>query len=205
MNVTGLPTNRELRAAAREQLKGNWMNPVLVNIVYGLLLSIFCVVSFFVIGAFEFGLAKFFLKFKRNKDAIIEDLFEGFKVFGKTLFLQILIWIFIALWSCLFWIPGIIAALSYSMAFYILNDNPNLTAREALRKSKQMMQGHKGQFFLLGLSFIGWAFLCTLSFGLGSFWILPYIKLTYANFYEELKAASMNNNPCEPDMNPVSV
>jgi len=74
------------------------------------------------------------------------------------------------------------------MAFYILNDNPGMSAMAALNQSKEMMEGHKGKLFLLGLSFIGWWILCILTLGIGFLWLTPYVELTMANFYEELKA-----------------
>ncbi len=208
MSTTRMRTNAEFRAMAREQLKGNWLNPILANIVYGLVTGLLCFVGFFVIGPLELGLAKYFLKFKRKEDAMIEDLFGGFKLFGKAFFLQLLIWFFTSLWICLFVIPGFVAQLRYSMAFYILYDNPDLTAREALRKSKQMMRGHKGQLFVLGLSFIGWGLLCILTLNIGLFWLVPYIKLSCANFYDGLKEAAevkVDNNSFEPNMNSTSV
>ncbi len=84
-------------------------------------------------------------------------------------------------------IPGIVAALSYSQAFYILAENPGIGALEAIRISKRMMYGYKGKLFLLYLSFIGWAILSALTLGIGYLWLIPYVSTTLANFYEEVK------------------
>jgi uncharacterized membrane protein len=73
------------------------------------------------------------------------------------------------------------------MAFYILRDNPDIGAAEAITKSRQMMAGYKGKLFGLYLSFIGWMLLCFLSLGIGFLWLYPYISLSVANFYEDLK------------------
>lgn len=86
----------------------------------------------------------------------VSTLFSAFPSLGKALWLNILIGVFTFLWSLLFYIPGIIKALSYSMANYILADNPEMTAREALRESKIIMHGHKWELFVLNLSFILW-------------------------------------------------
>lgn len=81
-------------------------------------------------------------------------------VYRKALLLYILRGLFIALWSLLFIIPGIMAAYSYAMADYILYNHPEMSAMEALRESKRLMHGRKGRLFGLDLSFIGWSLLC---------------------------------------------
>lgn len=91
------------------------------------------------------------------------------------------------LWTLLLIIPGIIAAYSYSLVYYILVDEPNLKPLEALRKSKKMMYGNKAKLFYLGLRFIGWALLCVLTLGIGFIWLAPYIQATRAKFYEDVK------------------
>jgi uncharacterized membrane protein len=95
--------------------------------------------------------------------------------------------VFIALWSCLLIVPGIVKFFSYSMAYYILRDNPDMSALDAITASRNMMNGYKGKLFGLYLSFIGWWFLCLFSFGVGYLWLTPYISLSCANFYEDLK------------------
>lgn len=108
---------------------------------------------------------------------------------------MLLIGIFIFLWSLLLIIPGIIAAYRYSMAFYILNDNPKMGAMDALRESKKMMVGYKGKLFFLSLSFIGWTILSVLTLGIGFLWLIPYMNTTTANFYQNLKDASETEIP----------
>ena len=99
-----------------------------------------------------------------------------------------LMYIFIALWSLLFLIPGIIKMFSYAMTPYILEENPELTAGEAIDRSRAMMKGHKFDLFWLYLSFIGWFFLGFLTLGIGMLWISPYLETAQAAFYEEVKA-----------------
>jgi uncharacterized membrane protein len=125
---------------------------------------------------------------KRSKHAQIEDLFDGFRHFEHSLVLYIVRTLFIVLWSLLLIVPGIVAALRYSMAMYILHDNPELTGMDALRRSKDLTKGYKGRLFGLYLSFIGWAILCIFTLGIGYLWLVPYIKVAEANFYEGLKA-----------------
>ncbi|MFB0920718.1 MAG: DUF975 family protein [Oscillospiraceae bacterium] len=92
------------------------------------------------------------------------NLLDGFAIFFKVLWLNILMFIFVYLWSLLLIIPGIIAAYRYRMALYIMIDNPQLSALECIRASKQMMTGRKGELFVLDLSFLGWALLTLFPF-----------------------------------------
>lgn len=112
-----------------------------------------------VTGAFTLGITIFFIELIRNKKADLGHTFAGFEHFFKTLGLMVVIGIFTALWSLLFIVPGIIAALRYSQAFYILADDPNKGIMECINESKQMMKGNKSKYFCLGLSFIGWILL----------------------------------------------
>ena len=73
------------------------------------------------------------------------------------------------------------------MSFYILADNPELTAREALSKSKEMMNGHKWDLFVLQLSFFWWYLLVGITFGIAAIYVTPYISATTANFYNSIK------------------
>ena len=97
--------------------------------------------------------------------------------------------IFIALWSMLFLIPGIIKGCSYAMTFYIRNDNPGMSANDAITESRKLMEGYKMQYFLLQLSFIGWMILGMLCLGVGTLWVSAYMSTANAIFYEEVKAA----------------
>ena len=85
-----------------------------------------------------------------------ESLFDGFTFAGKVIALYIVEGIFIALWSMLFVIPGIIAVYRYSFAMWNLCQDPSIGVMEALDRSKRQTVGYKGQLFLLQLSFIGW-------------------------------------------------
>ncbi len=95
--------------------------------------------------------------------------------------------IFVFLWSLLLIIPGIIATLSYSMTYFIIADNNSITALEAITKSKEMMRGNKWKFFCLGLRFLGWSLLCVVTLGIGFLWLTPYMSVSSAQFYDDLK------------------
>ena len=96
--------------------------------------------------------------------------------------------LFIALWTLLFIIPGIVKMFSYAMTPFILEENPDLTANEAIDRSRAMMKGHKFDLFWLFLSFIGWGILCVFTLGIGTLWLTPYMQTSIAAFYEDVKA-----------------
>lgn len=101
------------------------------------------------------------------------------------------------LWSLLLIFPGIYAALGYAMTPYLLAEHPELTAREAIQRSKALMEGHRWDLFLLNLSFIGWAILCALTMGFGSIFLNPYIEAAHAAFYRSLTGSV---EPLGPDL-----
>jgi len=182
--------NRELRELARSQLRGSWLTAVGMVLVYYIILGISgsVVVGPIILGGpLTLGYWSYFSRKARKQEAEIENLFDGFKIFGKSFLLYLLINVFTALWSFLLIIPGIIKSFSYSMAFFILRDNPEIETLEAITRSRKMMDGYKWKLFLLYLSFIGWSILCCLTFGIGFLWLCPYISLSVANFYEDIK------------------
>lgn len=85
-------------------------------------------------------------------------------------------------------IGGLIFSLAYSMVALVIKDNPELTAREALKKSRYMMRGHKWELFKLYFSFIGWYFVGILTCCIGFLWITPYMNTATVHFYEDVKA-----------------
>ena len=117
----------------------------------------------------------------------VENLFSIYRDnFEKAFLVPFLVQLFISLWCLLLIVPGIIMAYAYSMAIYVSNDHPELSSMEAIRRSKELMRGHKWDLFVLDLSFIGWILLAMLTGGIGIFFLLPYIEAAHAEFYREL-------------------
>jgi uncharacterized membrane protein len=87
-------------------------------------------------------------------------------------------------------ISGAIAGLRYAMTYYLLADNPKLGPLEAIRASKQMIDGKKLKFFCLGLRFIGWALLCIPTCFIGFLWLAPYMQVSMARFYDDLRGSA---------------
>ena len=139
-------------------------------------------------GAVSLGYATFNLKLVDGETPRFDDLFSQFHRIWPAFCLSFLTELFVLLWSLLFVIPGILAALSYAMAPYILAENPDMTAMEALAASKELMRGNRWRLFCLGISFIGWNLLCVLTLGIGFLWLLPYEEAAQAAFYRALSA-----------------
>ena len=189
-------TRAELKNDAKKALAGKWGLSVGVTLIYMLLSAIASLVPiigpiaiFLCMPALIMGLTLFFLKISRNEDVGIETLFQWFPKLFKAFGLNFMIQLFIFLWSLLLIIPGIIANIRYSMAYYIMLDNPEIGIMDAIRESKRITNGRKMDIFILCLSFIGWALLATLTLGIGYLWLVPYMQTTYANLYNRLKDA----------------
>ena len=181
--------NVELMRMAKESLKGKWGLAAVTFLVYILLSmasSIVPVVGPLLVGGpLALGLALFILSISRGQEADIAQLFKGFERFVVAFVAMLLITLFVSLACLLLIVPGIILGIAYSMTFFILLDNPDLTAVEAMKKSRELMYGFKWKFFCLSLRFIGWFLLCVITFGIASLWITPYLYVSYAKFYDD--------------------
>ncbi len=132
------------------------------------------------------GYAKFNLNLVDCEDGSFEELFAYFAYWQRAVAARLLRSIYVLLWSLLFIIPGVMASYSYAMTEYILADHPELSASEAISRSKQMMEGNRWRLFCLQFSFIGWSILCSFTFGIGNLWLTPYKKAATAVFYREV-------------------
>ncbi len=171
------------------------MSPMARNIsvvaIFGFILVVL-IISFalkiFLFNPLEVGCYAFF---KENVDepAELGIITSGFKNYSHIFLTLLLRDIFLVLWTLLFFIPGIVKAYSYRMVPYIIEDEPGLSAQEAITRSRQMMNGNKWRTFLLDLSFLGWAILGILTCGiLNLFWTMPYQRSADAALYTELKS-----------------
>jgi uncharacterized membrane protein len=152
--------------------------------------ALFILLSIFLIGPLTIGFYNALLRLLTGgENDILGNTFKiatedyWHKVWGN-----LLMKIFIFLWSLLFIIPGIVKIFSYAMTPYILEENPELSAGEAIDRSRAMMRGHKFDLFWLYLSFIGWIILSFFTLGIGLLWLVPYVQTSVAGFYEDVKA-----------------
>lgn len=143
----------------------------------------------FVGNVLEVGSARFFVESRNTGCAApLDTMLTGFmNDYGKTVVTLFLRNLYIALWSLLFVIPGIIKSYEYLLLPYILADYPDITRQDAFDLSRRLMDGHKMEAFILQLSFIGWYILGGLFFGIGVYFVYPYVEATFAEFYTALK------------------
>lgn len=176
--------------------QGKWGILALITFIYAVIMGICSaldkiyigwIISIIISGPFAYGITAVSLDVIRDCKVMIETMFCGFKEFGRSLALFLINTILVLLWTLLFIIPGIIKVISYSMSYYVLIDNPELSANEARIQSMEMMRGNKWRLFCLQISFIGWFFLSILTCGILFFWVLPYQQAATAAFYEDVK------------------
>jgi len=117
-------------------------------------------------------------------------LLNGFLFFVKVVALFLLILLFVLMWSLLLIIPGVIKVFAYSQMFYLMANNPKLEPSEAQARSIEMMKGHKMELFKLYLSFMPWALLVLVTFGLALVYVAPYFCSVLAAYHNYLKKAT---------------
>ena len=188
-----------LRNQAYEALRGKWTPAVVTSLVFCILLGVAVSLSrvnallyliAYLGGASIVAIGMLYACWDLFTKGTLPEagaLFAPFKQYARTVGAVLLVFVYTLLWTLLLVIPGIIKAYSYSMTFYILRENPEMTAGDAITASQKMMDGHKMDLFLLSPSFIGWAILASITFGIGYLWLIPYIYTAYAAFYETLK------------------
>ena len=196
----------ELKANAKEQLRGKWAVAIATVLVanilidsdvmykvsekFGLIgLSISCsLISLFLGGVTSVGLCKFLLDMTtKREEPRFETLFSQFNIYLKTLGLNILITLSVCIGTILFIVPGIIVGLMFSQSYYILSEDPSKSITQCIKESVDMMNGHKWDLFYLELTFIGWWLLTAITVGIAGLWVAPYVKVTETNFYLSIK------------------
>ena len=192
----------ELKVAAKNQIKGKIGILFLIALIIalisggaGLILSFIpfggLISSIVVTPAFALSIIRVYLNLAKGNKPQAEDAFSGFDDFWSAFKVTFLVGLFTFLWSLLFIIPGIVKGYSYSMSTYILAENKGKPALECINESQRITDGHKMELFVLNLSFVGWGFLCGITFGIAGIWVLPYMQATYANVYNSLKPVTL--------------
>lgn len=185
----------ELKAKAKKVIDGKIFTLFAIMLIIGVATAILSFITFglgsvLITGGITLSLASIYLGIvNKNRTPVVNDIIYGFKsktyLNGLVGFLRQTI--FTALWSLLFFIPGIIKGIAYSMMFFIMADDPKIDAGDAQKKSIAMTHGHKGDICVLYLSFFPWLILVGLTFGLAAIYVAPYIQATLALYYENLK------------------
>lgn len=159
---------------------------LVINFIFG---AISGIVTLLIAGPIAFAEAFIYLGItKKSRMPKVEDLLLGFKGdnFLRMLIAYIRYEVFVFLWSLLFIVPGIIKAISYSQMYYFMAEDEKLEAGAAQRKSMEIMEGHKWEYFVLQLSFIPWHLLGIVTLGLAYIWVGPYIQTTTAEYHVRL-------------------
>ena len=219
----------ELKARARAQLGGGifqnlWMMGLAVCLLIGLMESAAAGIlpgigALIVVGPLEYGMAFIFLKQARDHQPVqLGDMFRGFQDdFGGTFLIGLMTSLFTFLWSLLFVIPGFIAAYRYRQGLYLLLDHPEMGIMDCISASKHMMKGHKGELFVMDLSFFGWFFMQSVLLNClamflpalaATLLVLPlsafvraYTEFTYFLYYEALQGIHYDSRIPSADKN----
>ena len=198
-------TNSEIRAQARQNMKGNWGLGIGAWLIYAVILGGVSMIPYIgwigtviLTGPLACGLYCIYLRFARAHQTQISDLFSGFQYFGNSFLAGLLVNLFTFLWSLLFIIPGIVKNYAYSMTYYILCDDPTMDGNTAITKSREMMDGHKMDLFMLQLSFIGWILLGIVTCGIAMIYVVPYMLEAETIFYNNLRP----NQPTDTEEKP---
>lgn len=159
--------------------------PLLIGI--GIFVLAYFVFALIIGSVVSLGYAEFNLDLVDGFTPKIKTLFSHFHQIKTSVCASLLVFVKVFFGMFLFIIPGIIAAYRYSMVYYIIAENPGITAKEALERSKELMRYNKWKFFCLELSFIGWDLLEIITLGIAAFWVEPYRYASHAAFYREAK------------------
>lgn len=192
-----ITVSEETQLTLEEMCRSVALDPVIVNFVlaivgvFATVAVAYSIVLFIISGAVSLGYAKFNLNLINRNGPKVEELFSQFKRFKSGFVMYFFRGLYTFLWMLLFIVPGIIASYSYAMAPYILYENPDMTGRQALAASKELMRGNKWRLFCLSISFIGWNFLCLFTLGIGALFLHPYVEASWAAFYREIKWEKM--------------
>lgn len=217
-------TSSEYRSLARENLKGNYWQSVVVaciamvsgGILVGgsmfnvqldaeemrvlptVLFQYFTIIAtisgivgfigFIIGGCIQLGYARYLLRQHDHASFDLPDMFSQFDRFKDGFLQRFLRGLYTILWGLLLVIPGIVKNYAYSMTPFIMIENPQMSASEAITASKELMNGHKGELFMLDLSFIGWDILAGLTANIGCIFLSPYRHAAHAAFYKNITA-----------------
>lgn len=200
-------TNAEIRQWAKAKIKGKIWTILPAIIIAGILTNLsirtggsagedgvsYTTYSFGWIFYFvEVGLTYFMIKFINDEKTEFNDIFHFSKDFGRCLGTGLLSGLFVFLWALLLIVPGIMKLISYALVPMLLADEKyrDLSIPDILKKSEELMLGHKMDYFMLWLSFIGWHFLAILTLGILEIWVAPYQRTALTKFLYDLKTES---------------
>lgn len=197
--------NSQTMEEAYASLKGKWGLAIGGNLLFAIISMAVALVGWLTVGEdwganltslifappLAIGMTIFSLNISRDNNPEIDNLFIPFKTsWVNAILAYFMMGVLVAVGFILLIIPGIIVALMFSQVFFIMGEDNEISAYDALVKSMNMMKGYKWKFFRIALRIIGLAILCIFTLGIGFIWLLPYQNVVYAKFYDDIK-----NNP----------
>ncbi len=194
--------NSKIMKEAYASLKGKWGLAIGGNLLVGLIVVAVAGVGWLMVGEdwganltslifappLAIGMTIFSLKIYRDNNPEIENLFIPFKTnWVNSILAYFMMGALVAVGFILLIIPGIIAALMFSQVFFIMGEDKEIQAYDALVKSMNMMKGYKWKLFKIWLRLFGLSILCIFTLGIGFFWLSPYQNVVFATFYDDIK------------------
>lgn len=194
---------KEMKLKAKESLKGNFgaaiiacliilllaIIPTIANTILGddsIMSTIISIVVEVLAVFLSVGLSKFYMDIAIKGKGEVKTLFWGSNLYVKAFMISLIISIATILGTILFIVPGVVVALMYSQAIYVMIDNPDMSVTECLQTSRAIMKGYKWDYFVFELSFIGWYLLIIVTLGLAYFYAVPYFTTASVNYYINL-------------------
>ena len=190
-----------------------WLGLLHIVIPLVVFAVLFAIAVLIIGGAMRLGYASYKMNLLDGKPAVFHDLFSHMNCKWRGFCMNFFIGLYTLLWSLLFVIPGTVKSFAYAMTPYILAENPEMSANDAISESQYMMTGHKWELFCLHLSFIGWgilvnlpaiivilialfneptvpelfnAILIAIPLSAGNLFLRPYIETAHAAFYRSI-------------------
>lgn len=203
----------ELKEKAKGRIKGIIFNLLVANLIVMAILGPINGVPGFgqlillAASVIQFGLAFLYLNFVDNNKIDYADLFYSFKVKDINTYLihlgtLIVKYLLICLYTLLLIVPGIIKAMAYSQVNYIRAENKEQDIMACLKESEELMDGHKMEYFIMQLSFIGWWIVSGLTFGIALIYVLPYYSTTMTMYYRSLRPVVIEAGEARMDKEP---
>jgi len=187
-------SNLDILSRAWDALKGKWLLAIGLSLLHGVITAVlgnvgFGLGSLALSGALAFGFNRTMVQIYRGQTPVLDTYFDGFRNYLPTLILTLLIGVIVVVGLVFLIVPGILAAIGLSQAFYVLQDRPELGAEGALRESWRLTwtNGRMWKVLLMGFLLLFVMLGGMLALGVGVFFAIPLISVAGAGLYEELK------------------
>lgn len=148
---------------------------------------LFTVVALLISGYVAYGFTKMMIGVTKNEQPNIEKVLTT-SVKDQPVKAPLLMFItnvFLALWTLLFIIPGLVKSYSYAMTSFLLVNEPDIQPVDAVTKSRKLMDGKKMQLFLLDLSYVGWYILSLFTLGILFIWVSAWHQTARTLFFTD--------------------